>query len=151
MSETDEQAEADYGKAIEYFYHKLLHIPEHLMMPPGHMTYSTLEYLLTKRPLPPFAQLKANTFRDFDRDEYLVTGSAATVTDRLLDIIKRLNVGNLMVLLHFGNMSHEKCIENIDRFAAGVLPTLRTVWDSEGWENRWWPAAATGSQKEAAA
>lgn len=151
VSETDEQAEADFGKAIEYFYHKLLHIPEALFVPPGHMTHSSLEYLLTKRPLPPFDQLKQNTFRDFDRDEYLVTGSAATVTDRLLDIIKRLNVGNLMVLLHFGNMSHEKCIENIDRFVAGVLPTLQTVWDDEGWENHWWPEAATRVLQDAAA
>ena len=55
-----------------------------------------------------------------------------------------------MLLPHFGSMSHEETIENIDRIAKDVLPHLRGVWDDEGWENHWWPEnckqpASTGS------
>ena len=83
----------------------------------------------------------------------MVTGSAATVVDKLKNIIKRLNVGNLMILPQFGSMSHEQTIENIDRIGRDVLPQLRGIWDGQGWENRWWPSNANpnkGSSEQAA-
>jgi hypothetical protein len=36
-------------------------------------------------------------------------------------------------------MPHELTLENIDLFAREVLPSLRSVWDDEGWVNHWWP------------
>ena len=62
----------------------------------------------------------------------------ATVRDRLLDGIKRLRIGHLMVLLQFGSMPHELCLKNIDLFCREVLPSLEGLWDDE-WEDRWWP------------
>ncbi len=150
VGETDAAADELYAKHIEYFYHKLLHVPEALFLPPGHMTHSSLKYLITKKPLPPFASLKSSSYKDFKDKEYLVSGSVETVKEQLLDIVKRLRVGNLMVLLHFGSMSHELAIENIDRFAKGVLPALQGVWDDEGWENHWWPQNAKRVEKHAA-
>jgi hypothetical protein len=50
-----------------------------------------------------------------------------------------LRVGNLMVLLQIGSMPHELTLQNIDLFAREVLPSLRDVWDDEGWVNHWWP------------
>ena len=114
------------------------------------MTHSSLKYLMTKKPLPLFETLKSSSYKDFKDNEYLVTGSVDTVKEQLLDIVKRLRVGNLMVLLHFGSMSHERAIENIDRFAQGVLPALQGVWDEEGWENHWWPQNARRVEKAAA-
>ena len=57
VSATDESAEAEYGNHIEYFYHKLLHMPEQYLLPPGHMTHSSLEFLLKKRPFPSYDEL----------------------------------------------------------------------------------------------
>ncbi len=34
---------------------------------------------------------------------------------------------------------HELTLKNIDLFAREVLPSLRDIWDDEGWENHWWP------------
>jgi hypothetical protein len=36
-------------------------------------------------------------------------------------------------------MPHELTLENIDLFAREVLPSLRPLWDDEGWVNHWWP------------
>jgi len=36
VAETDEQAEKDYAKHVEYFYHKGLHVPPEWMGVPGH-------------------------------------------------------------------------------------------------------------------
>ena len=44
--------------------------------------------------------------------------------DRLIDGIKRLRIGHLLVLLHFGSMPHELCLKNIDLFSREVLPVL---------------------------
>lgn len=151
VGETDEEAARLYGPAIEYFYHKCLHLPEQFLLPPGHMTHSSLTHLLTKRPFPPYDELKKLRFNEFNDREFLVAGSAKTVTERLIRIIKELRVGHLMLLPQFGSLSHEQTMENIDRIAKDVLPHLRGIWDDEGWEDRWWPKGATKPAQRAAA
>jgi hypothetical protein len=44
-----------------------------------------------------------------------------------------------MILVQIGSMPHELTLKNIDLFAREVLPSLREVWNDEGWENHWWP------------
>jgi hypothetical protein len=51
--------------------------------------------------------------------------------------MKRLRVGHLLALLHFGSMTTELCKRNIDLFAREVLPDLAPLWDE--YEDRWWP------------
>ncbi len=150
VSETDAEAEATYGGAAEYFYHKGLHLPEQLLLPPGHMTHSSLSHVITKRPFPPYDDLKKMGYKEFNDRDFVVCGSAKTVTDRLLEIIKTLNVGHLMILPQFGSLSHEKTMENIERISKSVLPHLRGVWDGQGWEDHWWPKACEKQQRAAA-
>jgi len=54
-------------------------------------------------------------------------------------VIKTLRTGNLMLLVQIGSMPHELTLKNIDLLAREVLPSLRDIWDDEGWENHWWP------------
>jgi alkanesulfonate monooxygenase SsuD/methylene tetrahydromethanopterin reductase-like flavin-dependent oxidoreductase (luciferase family) len=150
VSETDAAAEAEYGQHIEYFYHKGLRLPEQYLAPPGHMTHASLTHLLTKRPFPPYEDLQTMRYPQFNERDYLVCGSAATVTERLLEIIRTLRVGHLMILPHFGGMPHEQCMENIDRISKNVLPHLRHVWDDEGWEDHWWPTTLRHTRRAAA-
>ena len=147
---TDAEADATYGPAAEYFYHKGLHLPEQLLAPPGHMTHSSLSHLINKRPFPPFDELKSLRYKDMNARDFVVCGSAKTVTERLLDIIKTLNVGHLMILPQFGSLSHEKTMENIDRIAKDVLPHLRGAWDGSGWVDHWWPQGCTKQNRAAA-
>lgn len=149
VADTDEEADRIYGPPAEYFYHKLLRLPDDLAAPPGHLTYESLRNFIKNRPVPPFDSLLDERYKDFKQKEYLVTGSPATVSEQLLEIVKRLRVGNLMVLLQFGSLSHEHTMNNIRLFAEGVLPKLRPLWDNEGWENHWWPQGAVRPDAEA--
>jgi alkanesulfonate monooxygenase SsuD/methylene tetrahydromethanopterin reductase-like flavin-dependent oxidoreductase (luciferase family) len=145
VGNNDADCEAKYARHVEYFYHKCLHVPPPYFSPPGNQDYRSLVATLSnpvRRPENP----KDLRYRDFVDKGYVIAGSAATVRDRLKEeVVKGLHVGNLMVLLQIGSMPHELTLENIDRFAQGVLPDLRGVWDEEGWVNHWWPERLRGA------
>jgi hypothetical protein len=83
-------------------------------------------------------------YKDFVDNQFVIAGSPATVRDQLMEAVKKLRVGNLMVLLHIGSMPHELTLKNIDLFSREVLPHFRNVWDEDGWDNKWWPTALRG-------
>jgi alkanesulfonate monooxygenase SsuD/methylene tetrahydromethanopterin reductase-like flavin-dependent oxidoreductase (luciferase family) len=145
VAENDAAAEAKYGRHVEYFYHKCLHVPAPYFSPPGNQDYRSLVATLNnpvRRPENP----KELRYRDFVDKGYVIAGSPATVRDRLREeVVKGLRVGNLMVLLQIGSMPHELTLENIERFAREVLPDLRGVWEDEGWVNHWWPERLRGA------
>jgi alkanesulfonate monooxygenase SsuD/methylene tetrahydromethanopterin reductase-like flavin-dependent oxidoreductase (luciferase family) len=144
VAETDRKAEEEFGRHVEYFYHKLLHQPLGYIAPPGNADYKSLLNVLT-------AGKKLLTISDFTTDlkplkakdmierEFVVVGSPATVRDKLTAIAKRLNVGHLMVALQFGSLSHAGAKKNIELFAREVLPHLQKLWEDQPWENHWWP------------
>jgi alkanesulfonate monooxygenase SsuD/methylene tetrahydromethanopterin reductase-like flavin-dependent oxidoreductase (luciferase family) len=139
VSETDARAETEYARHVEYFYHKCLHVPAQWFAPPGNQDYRSL--LATNRsPVRRPENPKDLRYRDFVNKGYVIAGSPATVRERLKEeVVKGLRVGNLMVLVQIGSMPHELTLKNIDLFAREVLPSLREIWDDEGWENHWWP------------
>jgi alkanesulfonate monooxygenase SsuD/methylene tetrahydromethanopterin reductase-like flavin-dependent oxidoreductase (luciferase family) len=136
VSETDAAAE-EYARHVEYFFHNLLYTPSYYQAIPGYQDYTSL--LRTMRePLRDRMDLRALRYKDFVDRGFLIAGSPATVRDQLLEGIKRLRIGHLMVLLHFGSMDHELCMKNIELFSREVVPALAGLWDDE-WEDRWWP------------
>ena len=147
VSETDAQAEADYAKHVEYFYHKCLHVPPQWFAPPGNQDYRSL-LAANRNPVRRAEDPKTLRYKDFVDKGYVIAGSPATVKERLIEeVIKRLNVGNLMVLVQIGSMPHELTLRNIDLFAREVLPGLREIWDDKGWENHWWPKSLRGARQ----
>jgi alkanesulfonate monooxygenase SsuD/methylene tetrahydromethanopterin reductase-like flavin-dependent oxidoreductase (luciferase family) len=151
VSETDAQAEADYAKHVEYFYHKCLHVPPQWFAPPGNQDYRSL-LAANRNPVRRAEDPKTLRYKDFVEKGYVIAGSPATVKERLIEeVIKRLHVGNLMVLVQIGSMPHELTLKNIDLFAREVLPRLREIWDDKGWENHWWPKSLRGSRQPAGA
>jgi hypothetical protein len=70
------------------------------------------------------------------------------VREQLMDGMKRLRVGHLLTLLHFGSMPTELCKSNIDLFAREVLPHLDGMWDE--YEDRWWPQRLRTKRRAAA-
>jgi alkanesulfonate monooxygenase SsuD/methylene tetrahydromethanopterin reductase-like flavin-dependent oxidoreductase (luciferase family) len=146
VSETDAQAEADYARHVEYFYHKCLHVPAQWFAPPGNQDYRSL-LASNRNPVRRAEDPKTLRYRDFVDKGYVIAGSPATVRQRLVEeVIKRLNVGNLMVLVQIGSMPHELALKNIDLFARDVLPSLREIWNDQGWENHWWPEKLGGAR-----
>ncbi|WP_238319539.1 LLM class flavin-dependent oxidoreductase, partial [Xanthomonas maliensis] len=118
VSETDEQAEADYYEHIRYFYDKTQHVaPE--FTPPGHQDYASMVNTIRSQ----VAQVQSVrskipnfTFRDFVDNQLVIAGSPATVREQLAESVRSLRVGNLMVLLQIGSMSHALTMKNIHLF-----------------------------------
>ncbi len=149
VSETDEEAE-EYAAHAEYFFHKLLYTPQYYQAIPGCLEYNSLVRAMgnTGREA---VDLRAMSFKDFRERGFVITGSPKTVTEQLLEGVKRLRIGHLLTLLHFGSMPTELCKKNIDLFCREVLPHLEGLWDDE-WEDRWWPERLRkGNGKQAAA
>jgi alkanesulfonate monooxygenase SsuD/methylene tetrahydromethanopterin reductase-like flavin-dependent oxidoreductase (luciferase family) len=142
VSETDARAEQEYYEHIRYFYDKCLHIAPEFFAAPGHQDYRSLVKGMKAGATSAIQEVTAKipewTYKDFIENQLVIGGSPASVRDQLEEAVKKLRVGNLMVLLHIGSMPHELTLKNIDLFAREVMPHLRDLWDDE-WENQWWP------------
>jgi len=68
---------------------------------------------------------------------YVIIGSPDEVAEQLREVAVNLNVGHLMLLLQYGNMSKDLTRYNTRLFADKVMPKLKDV--HAGWEDRWWP------------
>ena len=108
--------------------------------PPGNQDYRSLE-ATARNPMRFAVNTKELRYRDFVEKGYVISGSPATVRQRLQEeVVKGLRVGNLMVLLQIGSMPHELTLQNMDLFAREVLPVAPPgFWEDEGWVNHWWP------------
>jgi len=104
---------------------------------PGCLDYNGMVQALQHNPRAAInlRELKAKDF--YDRG-FVIVGSPKTVREQLMDGVKRLRIGHLLSLLHFGSMPTELCKKNIDLFASEVLPHLAGLWDDQ-YEDRWWP------------
>ena len=151
VSETDARAEEEYYQHIRYFYDKSLHIAPEFFFAPGHVDYRSLENMYKKDFVKQIAEVTENLkewkYKDFVENQLVIGGSPASVRDQLEEAIKKLRVGNVMVLLQIGSMPHELTLKNIDLFGREVLPHLRDIWDNEEWENRWWPERLRGKRQ----
>jgi hypothetical protein len=68
---------------------------------------------------------------------YIVIGSPNQVIEQMVELSESLNVGNLMLLMQFGNMNKQLTRYNSKMFAEKVMPTLQKFYSE--WEHRWWP------------
>ncbi|HWC89085.1 MAG TPA: hypothetical protein VG433_05510 [Pirellulales bacterium] len=68
---------------------------------------------------------------------YVIIGSPDEVAAQLRRVATDLNVGHLMLLLQFGNMSKDVAQYNTRLFAEKVMPQIADVFAE--WEDRWWP------------
>ncbi|MBI3303210.1 MAG: LLM class flavin-dependent oxidoreductase [Deltaproteobacteria bacterium] len=134
ISDSDAKAEAEYAEAAYYFYHRCLHVPTYFALAPGYMTLKSIKSL--KTPFS-FEFLKGLTWKDFVDQGYIIAGSPATVRERLRDVLKDMNVGQVMTLCQFGNLGREQTMRNTALYAKEVMPYLKDLW--KDWEDRWYP------------
>jgi hypothetical protein len=78
---------------------------------------------------------------------YVIIGSPDEVVEQLRELASTLNVGQLMLLMQFGNMSKDVTKYNTRLFAEKVMPKLKDVFSE--WENRWWPQPMDPRQRAA--
>jgi alkanesulfonate monooxygenase SsuD/methylene tetrahydromethanopterin reductase-like flavin-dependent oxidoreductase (luciferase family) len=157
VAESRAEALELYAEAAEYFYGRCLHVSPTFAMPPGYISEATQRAGIESQvqraagAAPPRYQDKfqmlARQMNDIVERGYVIVGSPDEVAEQLREVALNLNVGHLMLLLQFGNMSKELTRYNTQLFAERVMPQLQSLFAD--WEDRWWPhpmATATRAQ-----
>ena len=154
VGETDEEAERVYGPHLEYFFNKGPGATSlGKLAIPGGISLPGIRFLLEDR-AGDFGF--AHEMRHAGIGRILevgaaVVGSPATVAERLAGIARGYGVGNLVVMLKMGSMPRDLVADNVERFAASVLPRLRAETVGDEAPHRWWPERLGGSPEPAGA
>ena len=78
---------------------------------------------------------------------YVIVGSPDEVVEQLRELATTLNIGQLMLMMQFGNLSSETTKYNTRLFAEKVMPKLKSMFSE--WDNRWWPQPMEKRQRAA--
>ena len=137
VSETDSQVD-EYKDYIEYFFKKCLHVPGGFANAPGYRTLRSINSGVSTQ----IVESRREQATDFNWMDYVkagnvIVGSPESVREELAQAIRELRVGNLMLLLHFGDMPKDITLKNTELFAREVMPYVRDIWSE--YETRWWP------------
>jgi alkanesulfonate monooxygenase SsuD/methylene tetrahydromethanopterin reductase-like flavin-dependent oxidoreductase (luciferase family) len=145
VAESRDEAMKLYREAAEYFYGRCLCVDARFAAPPGYTTEATLRSKVTsqvaqaaRRADEAKRAFTAPSFEEIVAKGYVIVGSPDEVAEQLRTVATDLHVGQLMLLLQFGNMGRDLTAYNSELFAKRVLPQLRDLFDDE-WENHWWP------------
>jgi alkanesulfonate monooxygenase SsuD/methylene tetrahydromethanopterin reductase-like flavin-dependent oxidoreductase (luciferase family) len=139
VAESRDQALEMYHDAAEYFFGRCLHIDPRFAAPPGYTTEATMRFGLTSQVSAAAARsiARPTEMKDLVDAGYIVIGTPSQVTEQIVELAENLNVGNLMLLMQFGNMNKDLTRYNTKLFAEKVMPTLKKFYAE--WEHRWWP------------
>jgi alkanesulfonate monooxygenase SsuD/methylene tetrahydromethanopterin reductase-like flavin-dependent oxidoreductase (luciferase family) len=148
VAESRQEAMRLYAEPAEYFYARCLHVGAKYATPPGYTSEATQRAGIQSQvaqaagaAAPPRYQdkfqLLAKEMADIVERGYVVIGSPDEVAEQLKEVATSLNVGHLMLLLQFGNMSKDLTRYNTKLFADKVMPQLKGLFSE--WEDRWWP------------
>jgi alkanesulfonate monooxygenase SsuD/methylene tetrahydromethanopterin reductase-like flavin-dependent oxidoreductase (luciferase family) len=152
VAETRAEAMDLYREAAEYFYGRCLHVDARFATPPGYASEATIRARVRSQVVQAADRSSdrsaygSPSFEEIVEKGYVVVGSPDEVADQLRQVATDLNVGQLMLLLQFGNMGRQLTLHNTELFAKRVLPQLRDLFDDE-WENHWWPKALDRAQR----
>jgi alkanesulfonate monooxygenase SsuD/methylene tetrahydromethanopterin reductase-like flavin-dependent oxidoreductase (luciferase family) len=163
VAESRQQALDLYTEAAEYFYGRCLHVDPRFAAPPGYVTEATQRAGIegqvklaaegkasggTSATGPARLQSLARDMQGIVDNGYLIIGSPDEVTEQIRELATTLNVGQLMLLMQFGNLPTEIVKYNTRLFAEKVIPKLRSLFSE--WENRWWPKPLERRQRATA-
>ena len=154
VAETEKEAYELYREPAEYFYGRCLHVDPRFGAPPGYTTEDTIRAGVESQVGRAIQENRkaisvSKSAREYDAilgNGYVITGTPDQVAERLRGIAKEMNVGHLMLLLQFGNMSKQLTQYNTKLFAEQVMPQLRDLFEDE-WEDHWWPTPMANSER----
>jgi len=137
VAENYDEAYKLYREPAEYFYGRCLHVDARFAGPPGYTSEATQRAGIQSQvaqaadraaPAPGLSARFSQLAREMDaivEKGYVILGSPDEVAAKLKEVATNLNVGHLMLLLQFGNMSKELAKYNTRLFAE--------------WDDPWWP------------
>ncbi|THD54423.1 LLM class flavin-dependent oxidoreductase [Phenylobacterium sp.] len=140
VADTDEEAERLYSEHVSYFYNRCLHVYPGFADAPGYRTIKTIQTGALSQYAPPRGGYAQLTWKELTEQGHVIAGSPETVRQRMEDLIKGLNVGNIFCLMHVGNMPADKCMYSTKLFAEKVMPKLRGMFPDWDDDNRFWTA-----------
>jgi len=141
VAESRDEAYRLYREPAEYFYGRCLHVDPRFANAPGYTSEATQRAGVVGQVAQVARMRRFDTLaREMDaivEKGYVIIGSPDEVAERLKQVATDLNVGHLMLLMQFGNMSKDLAKYNTQLFAGKVMPQLTDVFSE--WEDRWWP------------
>jgi alkanesulfonate monooxygenase SsuD/methylene tetrahydromethanopterin reductase-like flavin-dependent oxidoreductase (luciferase family) len=138
VADTDEEAERLYSEHVSYFYNRCLHVYPGFADAPGYRTIKTIQTGALSQYAPPTGGYTQLTWKELTEQGHVIAGSPETVRQRMEELIKGLNVGNIFCLMHVGNMPADKCMYSTKLFAEKVMPKLRNMFPDWDHDNRFW-------------
>ena len=140
-----------YRAPAEYFYGRCLHVNPKWASPAGYQSEATIRAKVQSQvalaaqasrapqgrgPSGPMGA--AREWKDILDMGYVIAGDPDQVAERIREVCVNLNVGHLMLLCQFGNMSTELAKYNTKLYAEKVMPQIKDLFDDQ-WQDRWWP------------
>ncbi len=132
VSETDAQAKEECEEGVWYFLRNCL--KGHLRKEGRQLTFGAgVPYIpapawkeFLKHSDPNRSMLgDVNDWDELDKAQSIVVGSPETVHRKILSLIEKSQVGNLLIQFHLGNMPGELALKSQRLFATEVAPALR--------------------------
>ncbi len=151
VAESRQQAMDLYSEPAEYFYGRCQHIDPRYAGPPGYVTEATQRAGLTgqvARVADRSKRRRATEMKEIVDLGYVVIGTPDDVVEQIREVATSLHVGQLMPLLHFGNMSKETTFLNTRLFAEKVMPKLKGLFGE--YQDHWWPRPLASARPMAA-
>jgi alkanesulfonate monooxygenase SsuD/methylene tetrahydromethanopterin reductase-like flavin-dependent oxidoreductase (luciferase family) len=144
VAETHKEALELYREAAEYFFNRCLHVDARYANPAGYSSEATIRARVQSQVVA--AANKATdsvafappTFEEIVEKGYVIIGSPDEVAEKLREVAINMNVGQLMMLLQYGNMKKDLAFYNTELFAKRVAPQLKGLFEDK-WEDHWWP------------
>ncbi len=166
-AETEAEAWELYREPAEYFFNTCLHVYAGFADPPGYKTPNTVrsgvEGMVERAAREATARAEAKaapekkgplaagqnqlSFEDMVEKGYVILGDPTQVTEQIHELCVNMNVGHLMALAHFGNMSKDLVKYNTKLIGEKVLPELRGLFEDE-WQDRWWPTPMATEERQ---
>jgi alkanesulfonate monooxygenase SsuD/methylene tetrahydromethanopterin reductase-like flavin-dependent oxidoreductase (luciferase family) len=146
VAETDERAELEYAKHLEYAFRKGLgSIPPERLSLPGGIDIRGVQ-ALAKDPgdYGLYHKLRTVSFRELVDTGVVICGSPATVREQLREFCQQYGIGTLHAMLGFGSLPRDLAMKNIGLFAEEVAPYLRELWADSSHSHHWWPEKLGG-------
>src|SRR5271155_4736415 len=97
------------GRMSSYFFNRCLHVFPGCAEPPGYRTVKTIQtQFLNQMTRANLGQAASLSWGELVELGYIIAGSPQTVRERMEELIKMQRVGNIMCLIHIGNMTADK-------------------------------------------
>jgi len=124
VAETDEKARAEAREHIEAFYNRFLVMTPEMLLPPGYLSLKSLKGVMAAKKGITGAK---QTMDNLIEKGMLVVGSPETVCQQLAEHVTSIGLNNLVCMLQFGTLPAELTRQNLELFAAEVMPKLRPL------------------------